>query len=206
MLTPPVTVALAQRIHSYPTASALSAEPKLDGWRCVAFRRQDAVDLQARSGRLITGALPDITGALMQLPPGVVLDGEVVVYSPTEHRFDFLAVQRRALSAPRRAAALARQHPASYAVFDLLQDEAGADLRARPYTERRAALLELLAGSGPPVQPVPATTDRGEALEWFEAQRAVGIEGLVLKPVTSPYVGGRRRWLKLKHDQPRPTG
>ncbi|MEU7317898.1 RNA ligase family protein [Streptomyces sp. NPDC007083] len=172
-----------------------SVEPKLNGWRCVLFRYENVV-LQARSGRIITERLPEIAEAARRLPEGVVLDGEAVAYR--NGRIDFGAMQRRALASPRRSAALADTIPATYAAFDLLQDETGADLRMRPYADRRAALLSVLESVGPPIEPVPATTDPEVALGWWEAGPA-GIEGLVLKHPRGLYRGAARDWIKIKH-------
>ncbi|MFJ4633799.1 hypothetical protein [Streptomyces sp. NPDC088847] len=101
----------------------------------------------------------------MRLPPGVVLDGEAVVYVADDEggaRISFEAAQSRALSSLSRARELAARHPATYVAFDALAI-AGTDLRPRPYTERRQALLDVLEGIGPPLEPVWSTTDRDEA-------------------------------------------
>jgi ATP-dependent DNA ligase len=104
-------------------------EPKLNGWRCILFRTEDGVVLQAQSGRLITDRLPDLAEAAMQLEPGAVLDGEAIAYRGG--RIDLGAMQSRALSSPRRAAALAVSSPATFAAFDLPQAPDGTDLRLR---------------------------------------------------------------------------
>ncbi|MFE3906128.1 hypothetical protein ACFXPY_39245 [Streptomyces sp. NPDC059153] len=95
-----------------------------------------------------------------------------------------------------RARALAVRHPASYACWDVIQhpDPAIGDLRSRPYTQRRAYLLELLADVGPPIQPVPATDDPDVALAWHEALQSDGIEGIVAKRAGASYPSGRRGW------------
>ncbi|MFI1786155.1 ATP-dependent DNA ligase [Streptomyces rubiginosohelvolus] len=72
------------------------------------------------------------------------------------------------------------------------------DVAARPYTERRALLVDVLADVGPPLQPVLATDDRATALEWYETLQAQGIEGIVAKP-QGPYPFGRRAWVKIRH-------
>ncbi|MFJ4710645.1 ATP-dependent DNA ligase [Streptomyces sp. NPDC088785] len=196
----PVEVALAEPVDDLPvdgTGAAWSFEPKFDGHRMVVFRDADGVVLQARSGRSVTRAFPDLVAAATALPAGTVLDGEVVVWR--DGRTDFAAVQRRAAAASAgRARGLAREFPASYAAFDLLGD-AGGDLRGLPYRERRSRLVGVLGPLGPPLQAVPATTDRATALDWYEALVATGVEGLVAKRVDGPYRGGRRSWLKLRH-------
>lgn len=92
-----------------------------------------------------------------------------------------------------------------YVAFDVLAAD-GADLRDRPYTVRRAQLVELLdraAGAEPSVVDlVPASDDREAALSWMAPHwSALGIEGIVAKRLDSPYVAGRRAgspWVKVR--------
>lgn len=195
-----ITVALAAAVRTLPRGPGLAYEPKFDGHRLVIVRTDRAVDgvvLQARSGRVVTAAFPDLAAAAHQLPAGTVLDGEVVVWHAG--RTDFALVQRRAaVASAARAAVLARTLPASYAAFDVLE-LAGLDLRARPYERRRALLVDLLLPLGPPLQPVPMTTDPELAETWYETLPASGIEGLVVKRMDEAYPAGRRSWRKLRH-------
>ncbi|MCX5385656.1 ATP-dependent DNA ligase [Streptomyces sp. NBC_00083] len=197
---PPFTVALAEAVGRLPRGAGWAYEPKFDGHRMVVFRDADRVVLQARSGRIVTAAFPDLADAARELAPGTVLDGEVVVW--TEGRTDFAAVQRRAAATAARAPLLARRLPASYAAFDLLAD-AGSDLRAEPYAFRRGRLVEVLAPLGPPLQAVPMTTSVETALTWYETLPASGIEGLVAKRLDAPYRSGHRAWRKLRHTDTR---
>ncbi|TXS57881.1 ATP-dependent DNA ligase [Streptomyces sp. t39] len=189
-------VASAEPVSSLPRGADLAYEPKFDGHRMVVFVREAGVLLQARSGRIVTGAFPDLAGAARRLPDGTVLDGEVVVWR--QGRTDFAAVQRRAAATASRAPALARALPASYAAFDLLAED-GEDLRPLPYGERRARLEALVGPLGPPLQPVPMTRDADEALTWFGTLHTIGVEGLVIKRVDQAYRGGSRAWRKLRH-------
>ncbi|MEV6393389.1 ATP-dependent DNA ligase [Streptomyces sp. NPDC051907] len=197
---PPVRVALAESVNTLPRGAGLAYEPKFDGHRVVIFRLGGEVLLQARSGRVITAAFPDLADAARQLPDGTVLDGEVVVWR--EGRTDFAAVQKRAAATPGRAPALARRLPASYAAFDLLA-EADEDLRPHSYERRRGRLVALLAPLGPPLQPVPMTMDVTEAETWFESLPAIGVEGLVIKRLDQTYKSGTRAWRKLRHTSTR---
>ncbi|MEV0409807.1 ATP-dependent DNA ligase [Streptomyces sp. NPDC050448] len=193
-------VALAAPVRTLPRAAGLAYEPKFDGHRLVMVRTAEDVVLQARSGRIVTGAFPDLAAAARQLPAETVLDGEVVVWHGG--RTDFALVQRRAAATAARAAVLAQNLPASYAAFDVLE-LAGLDLRGRPYERRRALLVDLLLPLGPPLQPVPMTTDPELAATWYETLPASGIEGLVVKRLDQAYPEGRRGWQKLRHTEVR---
>jgi ATP-dependent DNA ligase len=197
----PVSVALARSVPELPTGTDWSYEMKVDGHRMIMRRTSDGVRLQARSGRDVTAAWQDLALAGHHLPAGTVLDGEAVI--TTEFgRISFEAAQARAASSPTRARRLAAERPAHYVAFDALQLPSG-NVRPRPYSERRAALLNLLAELpvNTPVQAVSATTDRDTALTWYNTlHNEHGVEGIVAKRVTSPYRAGRTEgWQKIRH-------
>ncbi|OPF75588.1 ATP-dependent DNA ligase [Streptomyces antioxidans] len=202
-LQPPVEVALARVVPVLPAAPPgrrLAYEPKFDGHRLLIFRLGDTVRMQARSGRIVTRAFPDLAAAARPLPPGTVLDGEVVVWAGG--RTDFAGVQKRAFAASEsRAGRLARELPASYAAFDLLAIGT-EDLRSLPYEQRRARLTALLEPLGPPLQAVPMTTDPEVAATWYASLLEIGIEGLVIKELDEPYRPGRH-WRKVRHSETR---
>ncbi|MFI9772228.1 DNA ligase [Streptomyces sp. NPDC052415] len=195
----PVSVALAQAVQTLPVGADLHYEIKLDGHRLVLWRTAETVRLQTRSGREVTSAWMDLALTGMQLPAGVVLDGEAVVY--VNGRVDFGAAQSRANSTPARARELAARHPAHYGVFDVLQHPEHGDVRGWSYVRRRALLEHLLEeyGIGPPIQAVPTTTDVVLARVWYEALQPQGVEGLVVKAGSSTYRGGSRQWKKVRH-------
>ncbi|MFD7533660.1 hypothetical protein ACFV8E_39670 [Streptomyces sp. NPDC059849] len=195
----PTKVALAQAVPVLPEGPGWWYEPKYDGHRTVLRRTDETVVLYARSGRVVTQHWMDLAVAGMELRPDTVLDGEAVIWR--NGRLDFAAAQSRAASSMTRARALAARYPASYVCWDVLQhpDPTIGDCRNRPYTERRALLLELLADVGPPVQATPATDDRDVAVLWYDALREQGIEGIVCKRGGAGYPSGQRRWLKVRH-------
>jgi ATP-dependent DNA ligase len=199
-LAGPVAVQLAKPVRDLPTASALPGgcryEPKWDGYRLVVVRGPGGTRLWSKQGRDLTDRFPDVAAAaLAQVPPGTVLDGEVVVWNG--ERLDFGLLQRRMVTAPSRLAALAVAHPASYVAFDLLA-AGGEDQRRRPLRSRRSTLEELARRWAPPLQLSPVTADPDEARGWAEDLRPLGIEGLVAKGASTRYAGGRREWLKVK--------
>lgn len=192
----PVAVALAENVATLPTGPGWWYEPKFDGDRAILWRR-DTVRIQTRTGRDTTQQWIDLATAAMNLPPGTVLDGELVIWK--DGRTDFSAVRSRASARGRRLADLTSRHPATYAAFDCLM-LAGQDLRGRPYVDRRAALLDLLQDVPPPIQAVPATDDVEVARVWFEELQAQGIEGIVAKRASSPYKAARI-WRKIRHSE-----
>ncbi|WP_051901050.1 hypothetical protein [Streptomyces aureus] len=195
----PVRVALAEAVAVLPVGEGWWYEPKFDGHRAVLLRDADTVRLQSRSGRIVTSWWMDIAVPAMALPAGTVLDGELVIWR--DGRLDFGAVQSRAASAPARARALAEDFPASYAVWDCLHHPVHGDVRGRPWTDRRALLLDVLADIPPPIQAVPASDDVATARDWYESLRPLNIEGVVCKRGSSPYRPGRV-WVKVRHSEP----
>ncbi|MFD8469060.1 hypothetical protein ACFV10_28630 [Streptomyces cyaneofuscatus] len=192
----PIKVALAQAAPVLPAGAGWWYEPKFDGHRTVLVRGEETVELYARSGRQVTTHWMDLAVAGLQLPAGTVLDGEAVIWR--DGRLDFGAAQSRAASSLARARKLAAEYPASYAVWDLLQHPVEGDVRGRPYTERRALLVGLLAEVGPPIQAVPTTDDYEVARTWYETLTAQGVEGIVAKRGSAGYPRGRG-WVKVRH-------
>ncbi|UTR83643.1 DNA ligase [Streptomyces cavourensis] len=194
----PIRPALARAVPVLPTGPDWKFEIKVDGHRMILRRTGDGVVLYSRTGRVITSHWMDLAVPAMQLPPGVTLDGEAVIWR--DGHLDFAAVQARAASSLERARALAARLPASYVAWDVLAHPDHGDVAARPYTERRALLEDVLQGVGPPLQPVLATSDRTTALQWYGTLQAQGVEGIVAKPGRSRYpFGSRSVWRKIRH-------
>ncbi|MPY31313.1 DNA ligase [Streptomyces adustus] len=195
----PVDVALAQLAPALPTGPGWWYEIKLDGHRTVLWRTADTVRLQARSGRKVTSSWMDIALAGMELPPGVVLDGEAVVV--VDGRISFGAAQSRAASSPARARQLSETHPALFIVWDVLA-VSGRDLRGRPYVERRAVMFDVIGALPSPsaIQAVSATDDPEVAQAWYDSLQDTGVEGVVAKLGSSTYRAGRSSsWRKVRH-------
>ncbi|MFD7859143.1 hypothetical protein ACFV6B_33430 [Streptomyces microflavus] len=196
----PIRPALARAVLTLPTGPGWSYEVKVDGHRMILRRTGDGVICYSRTGRTVTSHWMDLAVPAMALPAGTTLDGEAVIWHGG--RIDFGAVQARAASSLDRSRALAARLPASFVAFDVLAhpEHGGTTLAARPYTERRAVLVEVLADVGPSLQAVLATSDRSTALEWYEVLQPQGVEGIVAKPAGSAYpFGSRAVWRKIRH-------
>src|SRR4051794_29072769 len=156
---PPVSPMLAKSVPSIPPDAVY--EPKWDGFRSICFRDGDAVELGSRNEKPMTRYFPElVAAAIAELPERCVVDGEIVVPGP--RGLDFEALQQRIHPADSRVRMLAAKTPASFIAFDVLAlgDD---DLTLRPFTERRAALVDALARSGPSIHVTPATMDLATA-------------------------------------------
>jgi ATP-dependent DNA ligase len=194
---PPVSPMLAKSVRSIPPDA--SYEPKWDGFRSICFRDLDQVELGSRNERPMTRYFPELVAAARaELPERAVIDGEIVI--ATDHGLDFEALQHRIHPADSRVRMLANTTPASFIAFDLLAlgDD---DYTGLPFSQRRAALVDALAGAGPSIHVTPATTDLKTAQRWFKEFEGAGLDGVVAKPLTITYQPDKRVMFKIKHER-----
>jgi ATP-dependent DNA ligase len=180
-LTPPLQPQLAKAADELPEGEGWSYEPKLDGFRVIAFVDGDDVYLQSRNGKPLNRYFPEVT-----LPAGrYVLDGELVV-AGADGREQFETLQQRIHPAASRIAKLAEETPAELRSFDLLAWE-GESLLERPFAERRRMLEEHFDA-------VERTESAAEAEKWMG-----GGEGVIAKRLEAPYRPGERKGMvKIK--------
>jgi ATP-dependent DNA ligase len=190
---------LAKVAELIPVGGDYLFEPKWDGFRAIVFRgsANDDVYIQSRDLRPLDRYFPDLHAVfLAQLPPGVVVDGEIVM--PTKHGLDFGGLQMRLHPAASRVAKLAQAAPAAFVAFDLLA-AGGKSLLGAPQRERRAQLEKLFKGMRRPLFLTPVTRDRDVAVEWLQRFEGAGLDGVVAKPAGAPYQPGKRAMIKIKH-------
>ena len=187
---------LAKLVDTLPTGDFLF-EPKWDGFRAIVFRSKDDVYIQSRDLRPLDRYFPELHDALIaRLPPGSVVDGEIVIATP--HGLDFDALQLRLHPAASRVAKLAKESPASFVAFDLIAVD-GEPLLETVQEQRREALERLLSDVEPPVYLTPMTRDRRTAADWLERFEGAGLDGVIAKPPDAMYQPGKRAMLKIKH-------
>lgn len=75
----------------------------------------------------------------------------------------------------------------------------GEDLRDRPYVERKQVLKELIDGGIARRHHAEHVDGEGEQLFSLVCQR--DMEGIVAKPMASPYreLNGKKPWIKIKN-------
>jgi ATP-dependent DNA ligase len=197
-IAPPIEPMLAKLADEVPAGSGFLYEPKWDGFRAIVFRADD-VFIQSRDLRPLDRYFPELHDVLLeQLPPGCVIDGEIVIAGPDG--LDFDALQLRLHPAASRVAMLAKATPSAFVAFDLLAVD-GRDVRDEPLRERRALLEQLLASTRPPIHLTPMTRDRALAVEWLDRFEGAGLDGVIAKPEESLYQPGKRAMIKIKHSR-----
>jgi ATP-dependent DNA ligase len=197
---PPVAPMLAKAVKEIPPGS-MSFEPKWDGFRSIIFRDGPEVEIGSRNERPMTRYFPEIVDAVLaNLPERCVIDGEIVIPDAAVRRLDFEALLQRVHPADSRVRLLATQTPAAFVAFDLLALD-GTDFTERPFSERRAALQDALAGAAAPVHLTPTTLDRDLATQWFSQFEGAGLDGIVAKPLEVTYQQDKRVMFKVKHER-----
>ena len=200
---------LAYGLEDGPEALGLPAdwraEWKWDGIRGQLILRDSEYFVWSRGEELMTDRFPELARAIDHLPPGTVLDGELLVWHPEADKpSSFNALQSRIgrKNVPKK---LLLDAPVVLHAYDLLEWE-GRDIRDLPFAERRA-LLEVACTDLPRDTPIRLSPQHSFA-QWSEladlrdTARDAHAEGLMLKRAESPYLAGRKKgdWWKWKLD------
>ena len=180
-------------VAELPTGSEWQYEPKWDGFRCLAFRDGDSIELMSKAGKPLTRYFPEVVTGLSRVrATRFVLDGELVV--PVDGHLDFDALLQRIHPAKSRVEKLASETPASFVVFDLLVDARAKSLVELPLAERREALerfVEAEVGDDAGVLLSPATTRVASVKQWLRSVGG-GLDGVIAKRRDLPYRTGER--------------
>lgn len=149
-------------IANPPTGPGWWHEMKHDGFRIIARKQGDRVDVWSRHGAEFTDRFPNIAEAIRSLPVGrVLIDGEAVAFHSDGHS-DFAALRTKTGG-----------EQASLVAFDLLGLE-GDDLRqASSGGAARGALATGRRSRRHPVQRSPA----GRARDGVRPRLQAGLGG-----------------------------
>jgi ATP-dependent DNA ligase len=183
----------ALSVEEIPSGDAWQYEPKWDGFRCLVFRDGDNVELQSKAGQTLSRYFPEIVEAVRSMKARqFVLDGELVIRVGKALSFDDLL--QRIHPAASRVKKLSEQTPALLVIFDLLANEKGESLVAKPLEERRSALeafaLKFLTDNSR-FRLSPATREIGQARKWLGSGGA-SLDGVIAKRLDAAYESGER--------------
>ncbi|HEY1059237.1 MAG TPA: ATP-dependent DNA ligase [Limnobacter sp.] len=178
-------------------------EWKFDGIRAQVVKDAGQVWIWSRGEELVSEQFPELTAAFSNLPDGLTLDGEILVWLNNAPA-PFNALQAR-LNRKTVSKKLQQDAPVVFMAYDLLRLN-GQRWVGRPQHERRAQ-LEQLAMLNTPLFMLSELVQQPSwaALQTIRAEsRARGVEGFMLKHRESRYGVGRSKtdgvWWKWKID------
>ena len=200
LLPIPVTTAPmeAKLVDTLPEGVGWQFEPKWDGFRCLAFRNDDTVELRAKSGKSLSRFFPEVVAALAALPvKHFVVDGELAIAIDNSLSFD--ALQMRLHPADSRIRKLANETPAIFVLFDCLVSRENRNVMQEPLLQRREVLEQFYLSLKDPglLRLSPYTRVRSEAQRWLN-HAGGALDGVVAKRIDEPYVSGERAMMKVK--------
>lgn len=199
-ISPPFFPMEAQTREEIPTGDQWQYEPKWDGFRCVAFRDGENVELQSKAGQPLARYFPEMVEVMLSLPAKrFVLDGEIVI--PINGKLSFDDLLMRIHPAASRVRKLSAETPGLFIAFDLLVNERGKSFVGETLDDRREA-LEAFARENfneSRIQLSPATTDFAVVKRWFRNVGG-GLDGVIAKRRDLAYQSGERTGMvKVKH-------
>jgi DNA ligase D-like protein (predicted ligase) len=161
-------------------------EIKLDGYRAVAIKYVDSIDLFSRRHKSFNAQYPYIVEALRDLPEGTVVDGEIVALDDVGRpNFNLLSQFR------------SRASSICYFVFDLLIC-LDRDLTRLLLSDRRELMKSHLKFYSPRIR--IAEQFDVSATDMLAAVRHQQLEGVIGKRKDSFYEPGKRTgaWIKYR--------
>jgi len=169
---------------------AWTYEVKWDGYRALAYSNKGEVSLLSRNNKSFTEKYYPIAAAFKNFGKDAVLDGEILVIGK-DGKANFSALQNWRSEAD--------GHLVFYA-FDVLWMD-GRDLVDLPLSERQAILKEIIPADNDLIRISQVFTSSG--LDFFEAAKKMGLEGIMAKKADSTYKPDSRSkdWLKIKVSQ-----
>jgi bifunctional non-homologous end joining protein LigD len=161
-------------------------EVKWDGYRALAFCSGRKAALRSRNEKSFDEKFYPVTKALKDWNINAIVDGEVVVIAENGIS-NFGALQNWRSEADGELL---------FYVFDLIWYK-GRDLTGLPFKQRRIILDSLVPKTG---LIKLSSYFESSGIEFFEAAKEMGLEGVIAKHSQSLYYPGKRtnEWLKIK--------
>ena len=195
----PMEFMLAKPIEQAPEiddASDWLVEDKYDGIRSQVHAGGGQVKIFSRGLEEVTAAFPEVSAAFALLPVDIAIDGELLAFRDGR-ALNFTVLQQR-LQRKTISAEMLAGIPVIFMAYDLLHLD-GEATPGLPIEDRRALLARYLpeAAMLSPQKPLESVAAIDQE---FDAARARGNEGLLLKKRGSLYEPGKRgnTWLKVK--------
>lgn len=168
-------------------------ERKLDGVRCLVYKKNGKVTLYSRNKKSLNQSYPELVELFAkQKAKNFVVDGEIVAFEGKQTSFSKLQ-SRMHIKDPQKIKA--RKVSVHFYAFDLVFFDR-YDLRALPLIERKRALKSALRFQGK-LHYTSHVQAQGE--KYFQQASKKGWEGVIAKKKNSKYRSTRTKaWQKFK--------
>lgn len=182
----------------------VDAQYKYDGFRVQIHKDGESISLFSRNLENMTHMFPElIEAARTQIKAKTaILDSEALAYNPeSEEFYPFQETTKRRRKHNIEEVAL--QLPLKAFVFDILYKD-GKSLLGEPLSERLEILKQTITSDDTLIPAATQTISDAKVLAtMLDDAITKGLEGVVVKKLSSPYVAGGRNfnWVKLKRHQ-----
>jgi DNA ligase D-like protein (predicted ligase) len=198
-LRAPIEPMLARPADKPPESEDYLFEVKWDGIRALISLDEGEIRIHGRNRFELTKRFPEFLSAEQAFrATSAVFDGEIVCLDPAG-KPDFATVIHRMQQSAEGAIERAKtRHPAVCYLFDCLYLD-GRPIMNEPLTRRREWLADAIR-KGSAFRLSEAVT---EGVDFFEAVKQMGLEGIMAKHRKGTYTPGKRSeaWLKVKARQ-----
>ena len=177
-----------RRLESVPSSKEWQYEVKFDGYRCIAIKQHNEIELHSRRGNVFKQFLNLFDPLLEQRAKSFIVDGEIVALDESG-KSAFNRLQRAA----------SRRAEVHFYIFDLLNLD-GEKLFDQPLSKRQQLLWRTFRESDFIHLPRPLDTELDLIVQKIQE---FGFEGVIAKRKDSIYVPGAApgSWVKKKLKQ-----
>lgn len=185
------------RTDEFPQGSKWIAQVKWDGVRVLTYYDEKQVRLFNRKLRERTLHYPEIAAISDYCDArSVILDGEVIALGADGKPSFYEVMRRDGLRRLEKVPVMQREVPITYMVFDILYAN-GKWVTSEPLEKRQQLLRAMIT----PSSQIQLVDNFPDAKALFEAVQGQGMEGVIIKDLTSGYLinGKDERWRKKKY-------
>ncbi len=200
----PIKPALAERLTSakdiIEKIGPCAVDAKYDGFRIQAHKDGQNVELYSRKLERVTTAFPEIVRAVQKInAKKCIFEGETLAYNKKEGRYySFqITIQRKRKYGIDK---MMEDFPLHMYAFDLMYAD-GIDYTKTTFEKRRAELERIVHSNDTIIaSQIKIVKNENELSNYFEKCINEGLEGIIAKDLSAPYVAGAREfaWIKLK--------
>ncbi|MCA1764193.1 MAG: non-homologous end-joining DNA ligase [Flavobacteriales bacterium] len=167
-------------------------ERKLDGARCLVFKKGESVKLLSRNKKNQNHIYPELVEALRKQEYDFIADGEIVTFDGKTTSFSKLQAR---INVQKPSKDLIESRPVWLYIFDCMYVE-GYDISALSNRERKKILSKTLHFQKP-IRYCAHINENGTSYREKACEK--GWEGVIAKDATKPYQHKRSgNWLKFK--------